>query len=242
MVTRQGVIKRTAMSEFAYQRKGGKIALSLDEGDELLFVVHTDGNGSLLLATAEGNAVKYDENTVRVMGRGARGVRGVRLAEGDYVVGAVFIDPADTTEKLLITITEGGYGKKTSFDEFRLMKNRGGSGICCHKISERTGRLAGVASVTAQDDVMLITDQGTIIRTPVSDINTYSRTAAGVIVMRLGADQKIVNFTRLAPEEPEKGADEAADVAEMVEEAVAVADQPQASDDDQPVIPVLEQE
>ncbi|MBQ7338958.1 MAG: DNA gyrase subunit A [Clostridia bacterium] len=235
MVTRQGVIKRTAMSEFAYQRKGGKIALTLDEGDELLYVVHTDGNGSLLLATAKGNAVKYDENTVRVMGRGARGVRGVRLDEDDVVVGAVFIDPKTDGDKLLMTVTEKGYGKKTSFEEFRLMKTRGGSGICCHKISERTGLLAGVASVSEEDDLMLITDQGTVIRTPVADINTYSRTAAGVIVMRLGEDAKIVNFTKLAPEEPEQGADEATE--ELITETVTPP-----TTEEEPIIPVLEDE
>jgi DNA gyrase subunit A len=239
MVTRQGVIKRTAMSEFAYQRKGGKIALTLDEGDELLYVVHTDGNGALLLATAKGNAVRYDENTVRVMGRGARGVRGVRLDEDDVVVGAVFIDPKTDGDKLLMTVTEKGYGKKTSFDEFRMMKTRGGSGICCHKISERTGLLAGVASVAADDDLMLITDQGTLIRTPVANINTYSRTASGVIVMRLGDDAKVVNFTKIAPEEPEQGADEAAaELSEGEETMESVA----APIEDAPVIPVLEDE
>jgi DNA gyrase subunit A len=238
MVTRQGVIKRTAMSEFAYQRRGGKIALTLDEGDELLYVVHTDGSGALLLATAKGNAVRYDENTVRVMGRSARGVRGVRLDEDDVVVGAVFIDPKNDSDKLLMTVTEKGYGKKTSFDEFRLMKTRGGSGICCHKISERTGLLAGVASVCEGDDLMLITDQGTVIRTPVADINTYSRTAAGVIVMRLGEDGKIVNFTKLAPEEPEQGADEAADEVMEAESAMAEAE----AEVQEPIVPVLEDE
>ena len=242
MVTRQGVIKRTAMSEFAYQRKGGKIALSLDEGDELLYVVHTDGNGALLLATAKGNAVKYDENTVRVMGRGARGVRGVRLDEDDVVVGAVFIDPKTDGDKLLMTVTEKGYGKKTSFDEFRMMKTRGGSGICCHKISERTGLLAGVASVAADDDLMLITDQGTVIRTPVADINTYSRTASGVIVMRLGEDAKIVNFTKLAPEEPEMGADEAAVEVEEIDADVNVTPAPETVSEDEIVIPTLDEE
>lgn len=232
MVTRRGVIKRTAMSEFAYQRKGGKIALTLDEGDELLYVVHTDGNGSLLLATSKGNAVKYDENTVRVMGRAARGVRGVRLDDDDEVVGAVFIDPSDSNDLLLMTVTERGFGKKTSFDEFRLMKTRGGSGICCHKISDRTGRLAGVAAVREEDDLMLITDQGTVIRTPVSDINTYSRTAAGVIVMRLGDGAKIVNFTKLASEEPE----EAKEATEKMEKT----EQKEPEKSDAPIIPVLE--
>ncbi|MBR5798183.1 MAG: DNA gyrase subunit A [Clostridia bacterium] len=197
MVTRQGVIKRTELKEFEYQRKGGKIAISLDEGDELLFVVHTKGGENILIATADGAATRFDEETVRVMGRTARGVRGMRLAEDDFVVGAVLVDES----KMLMTVTERGYGKRTEFNEFRQMKNRGGSGIICHNISEKTGKLAGVCAVDEQDDLMLITDQGTIIRTPVAGINTYSRSASGVIVMRLDDDQKIVNFTKVSPDE-----------------------------------------
>ena len=197
MVTRQGVIKRTELKEFEYQRKGGKIAISLDEGDELLFVVHTKGGENILIATANGAATRFDEETVRVMGRTARGVRGMRLAEDDFVVGAVLVDES----KMLMTVTERGYGKRTEFNEFRQMKNRGGSGVICHNISEKTGKLAGVCAVDEQDDLMLITDQGTIIRTPVAGINTYSRSASGVIVMRLDDDQKIVNFTKVSPDE-----------------------------------------
>ena len=197
MVTRQGVIKRTELKEFEYQRKGGKIAISLDEGDELLFVVHTKGGENILIATADGAATRFDEETVRVMGRTARGVRGMRLAEDDFVVGAVLVDES----KMLMTVTERGYGKRTEFNEFRQMKNRGGSGVICHNISEKTGKLAGVCAVDEQDDLMLITDQGTIIRTPVAGINTYSRSASGVIVMRLDDDQKIVNFTKVSPDE-----------------------------------------
>ena len=197
MVTCQGVIKRTELKEFEYQRKGGKIAISLDEGDELLFVVHTKGGENILIATADGAATRFDEETVRVMGRTARGVRGMRLAEDDFVVGAVLVDES----KMLMTVTERGYGKRTEFNEFRQMKNRGGSGVICHNISEKTGKLAGVCAVDEQDDLMLITDQGTIIRTPVAGINTYSRSASGVIVMRLDDDQKIVNFTKVSPDE-----------------------------------------
>ena len=131
------------------------------------------------------------------MGRTARGVRGMRLAEGDYVVGAVLVDET----KKLVTVTEKGYGKRSDFTEFREMKNRGGKGVTCHKINDKTGLLAGIGVVDEQDDLMLITDQGTIIRTPVSGINVYSRTATGVIVMRLGEDQKLVNFTTIKPEE-----------------------------------------
>ncbi len=211
MVTKNAVIKRTALSEFEYQRKGGKIAISLDEGDELLYVVHTKGGESLLLATAQGAATRFDEETVRVMGRTARGVRGMRLAEGDFVVGAVLVDES----RKLVTVTENGYGKRSDFTEFRQMKNRGGMGVACHKISDKTGLLAGIGVVDELDDLMLITDQGTIIRTPVSGINTYSRTASGVIVMRLGEDQKLVNFTTITPDEKEADGE---DEGEQVEE------------------------
>ena len=200
MVTKQGVIKRTLLSEYEYQRKGGKIAINLDEGDELVFVRCTSGDGEIVIATSDGNAVRFEEAGARAMGRTARGVRGIKLRDGDYVVGVAVVDE----EKQLVTITTGGYGKKTSFEDFRVMKHRGGFGVTCHKISDKTGALAGIASVSDDDDLMMITDSGTIIRTPVCDIPTYSRTAAGVIMMRLGEGQKLANFTAVAHEEIEE--------------------------------------
>ena len=215
MVTRQGIIKRTELTEFEPHRKGGKIAITLDEGDELLFVVHTKGGESVLLATAGGAATRFEEETVRVMGRSARGVRGMRLAEGDEIVGAVLVED----DKMLMTVTENGYGKRTAFDEFRQMKNRGGSGVICHNISDKTGRLAGICAVSEEDDLMLITDQGTIIRTPVAGINTYSRSASGVIVMRLEEGQKLVNFTKVSPDPEEGDEEEPVDGEELTVEA-----------------------
>ena len=197
MVTKRGIIKRTLLTEFAYQRKGGKIAIRLDEEDELLFVRHTKGGENLILATHEGNAVRFDEENVRCMGRTARGVRGITLAEEDYVVGVAMVEEG----KDLLTITEGGYGKRTPYDDFREMKNRGGRGVVCHKISDKSGKLCSIASVLEEDDVMIITDQGTIIRIPVSGINLYSRTASGVIVMRLAEGSSIINFARTQREE-----------------------------------------
>lgn len=196
MVTRNGVIKRTLLAEYEYQRKGGKIALSLDEGDELVFVMHTHGESDLILATHEGSAARFTESTIRPLSRTARGVRGVRLREGDFVVGAVKVED----DKKLITITENGYGKRTDFEDFRV-KGRGGLGVTCHGLSDKTGLLAGVASVDDNDDLMLITNAGTIIRTPVAAINTYSRSAGGVIVMRLAEGQSIVNFSKVAHED-----------------------------------------
>ena len=197
MVTKYGVIKKTLLSEYEYQRKGGKRALTLDEGDELVFVMKTEGDSNIVIATKGGSAVRFDENNVRAMGRTARGVRGIRLREDDFVCGVAVVEP----DKQLITVTENGFGKKTNFEDFREMKNRGGSGIICHNITEKTGKLAGISTVDDDCDLMMITDQGQIIRVPVKDIPTYSRSAGGVIVMRLAQGQKVVNFTKVVHED-----------------------------------------
>ena len=199
MVTKQGIIKKTLLSEYEYQRKGGKRGIRLDEGDELVFVMRTQGNCGLVLATKNGCAVRFDEKNVRSMGRVSRGVRGIKLREGDYVCGVAVVDE----NKKLLTITENGFGKRSEFSDFREMKNRGGMGVSCHKITEKTGLLAGIAVVDDDNDIMLITDQGQMIRVHASDISTYSRSAGGVIVMRLAEGQHIVNFTKVAREEPE---------------------------------------
>ena len=197
MVTKRGVIKRTMLSEYEYQRKGGKIAISLDEGDELLYVRKTMGDKELIIATRNGMATRFEESAARCMGRLARGVRGIRLDEGDEVVGVALVED----EKFLLTLTENGFGKRCRFSEFRTMKNRGGRGVTCHNLSDKTGKLASVATVEDTDDIMIITDAGTIIRTPVTDIPVYSRTAGGVIVMRLAEGAKIIGFERIAKEE-----------------------------------------
>lgn len=197
MVTRQGVIKRTLLKDFEFQRKSGKIAVTLDEGDELLYVRHTVGDGQLILATHDGQAVRFSEESVRSMGRTARGVRGIRLSEGDFVIGVAVVTP----EKKLLTLTEKGYGKRTDFDDFRVMLHRGGMGVTCQNLTDKTGKLASIAAVSEDDDIMIITSDGTIIRTPAKDINCYSRTATGVIVMRPKEGSLIYNFTCLPSEE-----------------------------------------
>ena len=197
MVTKRGIIKRTLLTDFEYQRRGGKIAINLDDEDELIFVRHTTGDESLIIATRDGNAVRFDENNVRCMGRAARGVKGITLKGDDYVVGVAVVDE----EKSLLTITDNGMGKRTPFSDFRLMKNRGGMGVTCQKINEKTGKLAAIITVADDDDIMIITNEGTIIRTPVSNINVYSRTATGVIVMRIADGSYINNITRIEKEE-----------------------------------------
>jgi len=197
MVTKCGIMKRTSLLEFEYQRKGGKRAITLDEGDELLFVRLTGGNDDLIIATRDAQAVRFEEKNVRAMGRIARGVIGIRLAEGDEVVGLVPVSEGKT----LLTVTENGMGKRSPFEDFRTMKNRGGSGVACHKMSEKTGRLASVAAVSEDDDILLITDEGTMIRTSVASIPVHSRATGGVIVMRLSEGAKLVTFARVEKEE-----------------------------------------
>ena len=197
MVTKQGVIKRTLLTEYEYQRRNGKIALNLDEGDELLYVRHTTGDCELVIATHNGYAVRFEEGNARAMGRTARGVRAITLGKDDFVIGVAVVD--DT--KKLVTITENGYGKRSDFEEFRTMLHRGGKGVCCQNLTEKTGKLASIATVSEEDDIMIITNDGTIIRTPAKQINCYSRTATGVIVMRPKEGSLIYNFTCLPSEQ-----------------------------------------
>ena len=226
MVTRNGIIKRTCLKEFEYQRKGGKIAVNLDEGDELVFVRRTKGECSLIIATHNGMSVRFDESNVRVMGRTARGVKGITLADGDFVTGVTVVDD----EKWLLTVTENGYGKLSPFSDFREMKNRGGRGVTCQNTDGKYGALAGIATVSDDDDVMLITNLGQMIRIPADSIRKCSRAAGGVIIMRLAEDQKIVNFTRISNDEDTNNAD--SDNAEPEEtETVDKPNMPMLSDE-----------
>ncbi len=199
MVTKLGIVKRTALAAFEYRMKGGKIAINLHDGDELLSVLHTCGESDIIIATKSGKAARFSETNLRDMGRNAAGVKGIKLAEGDYVAGAVIVDDS----KQLVTITENGYGKLTSFDEF-ITKGRNTQGNICHRINEKTGELAGIAAVSMNEDLMLITNDGTIIRTPVNGISQYGRTASGVIVMRLSEGSCIVNFAHVAQQDDDE--------------------------------------
>lgn len=218
MVTKQGVVKRVNIKDFEYQRKGGKIAIDLDEGDELVFVKHTTGENDIVIATHEGKAVRFKETDARVMGRAARGVRGIKLREGDYVVGAAIVDET----KHLITLTEKGYGKRNGFDSYTA-HNRGTSGVICQKLTAKTGALAGIATVGERDDIMIITDDGTIIRTPVNGIPVYEgNNTTGVIIMRLAEDASIKGFAATKSDEEEAAEIEAS--LEKSETAMEAAD------------------
>ena len=213
MVTRGGVIKRANVKDFEYQRKGGKIAINLDEGDELSFVKHTNGENEIVIATHNGRCARFDERDARVMGRTARGVRGIKLKGDDYVIGCeVVVD-----DKKLITVTEKGYGKRSDFDCF-MAHARGTTGIICHKITEKTGALAGIAAVSDSDDIMIITNDGTMIRTPVNEINIFGSNTSGVKVMRIEGETKIVKFAAVKSDEEEDK-----ELAEAAEEAKATS-------------------
>ncbi len=199
MVTKNGILKRTKLTEYVFHRKGGKIAIDLDEGDELVSVMLTEGTSDIIIASAEGNTVRFSEKGARTMSRTARGVIGIRLRGDDKVVGTVAVEDG----KKLVVITENGYGKRVEFDEFRLMKNRGGLGVTCQNVNAKTGRVVGISSVFDNDDIMLVTDAGTVIRTRCEDIPVYSRSAAGVIVMRMGEGQRCAGFTAIASCEDE---------------------------------------
>ena len=210
MVTKKGVIKRASTKDFEYQRKGGKIAINLDEGDELLSVNKTAGTSDIIIATRQGKAVRFDENDARVMGRTARGVRGIKLREGDEVVGVSVVEEGKT----LITVTEKGFGKRNDFGCFSA-HSRGTMGVICHKLTAKTGELAGVAAVSDDDDIMIITNEGTIIRMAVGSIPVYgSGGTSGVIVMRLDEGAKIVNFavTKSEKEEEKENTETEADI------------------------------
>ena len=193
-VTKNGIVKRTPISEFAYQRKGGKRAITLDEDDELIYVRLTQDEDEMFLATAQGNAVRFAISSITPTGRSARGVIGIRPGEDDYVAGVTVVDES----RMLLTITENGYGKRCEFSEFAA-HHRGGKGMRCHNVTDKTGKLACIAAVDESDDILLITDAGIVIRTRVNEISIYGRTASGVIVMR--TDAKICNFAVVAEEE-----------------------------------------
>ena len=195
-VTRQGLVKRTKEAEFKNIRQNGLIALKLREGDELINVFLTNGNEEIIIGTKFGYSVRFKEDTIRSMSRMAAGVKGVTLRDGDQVVGAAAI----TEDQEVLIITEKGYGKRTSATEYPT-KGRGGKGIKTANITDKNGNLAGIVTVSGDDDIMVITDTGVIIRTAVANISQTGRVTQGVKVMRLDDTARIVTFALVEPEE-----------------------------------------
>ena len=174
------MVKKTALSAYANPRAGGIIAINLDEGDALIAARITDGKREIFLATAQGKAVRFDENDIRTMGRVARGVTGIRFKAGDRVVGMEVVDP----QSEILTVTEKGYGKRTAIEEYRL-QGRGGQGTINLKVTEKNGPVVGVLQVREEDEVMVVTKDGKTIRTAVKGINRIGRATQGVIVLKI---------------------------------------------------------
>lgn len=202
-VTRQGLVKRTKETEFKNIRQNGLIALKLREGDELINVFLTTGNEEIVIGTKFGYSVRFKEDTIRSMSRMAAGVKGVTLRDGDQVVGAAAI----TEDQEVLIITEKGYGKRTSATEYST-KGRGGKGIKTANITEKNGNLAGIVTVSGDEDIMVITDTGVIIRTAVANISQTGRATQGVKVMRLDDSARIVTFALVEPEEVEQASED----------------------------------
>ena len=197
MTTRNGTVKRLEVSALKNLRNNGIRALTLDEGDELISVVETRGSDRVLIATHDGQAVCFDETDVRSMGRTAVGVRGIRLRDGDYVIGAARADAGKT----VLSITEKGYGKRTPIEEYRIT-NRGGLGIRNYMVTDKTGCVVGMKLVDGTEDLLLVTAAGILIRTPVDSIRIAGRATQGVIVMRFKEEgDRVISLALADPEE-----------------------------------------
>ncbi len=198
--TKNGTVKKTELMAYSNPRKAGIISISIDPGDEVIGVRLTDGQQHVILSTREGQAIRFKEENVRPMGRGAGGVRGITLEQGDSVVGVDVVSPGAT----LLAVSERGYGKRTEMDEYRL-QSRGGKGLITMKTTDKTGLLVGVRMVTDDDDIMLVTDGGKVIRTPVRGISIIGRNTQGVHLIDLAEGEKVVGVACLAEKEEEEG-------------------------------------
>ena len=198
MATRMGTVKRITLQSINTARKSGIRALGLDEGDELISVDVTDGRQDVMLLTHDGMGIRFHEGDVRCMGRDAVGVRGIKLKDGDYLVGGEIVQP----DKLLFSVTENGYGKRTNPDEFSA-QNRGGQGVKAYQCTAKTGNVAAVAMVAENEDLMMISDDGTIIRTGAGGVSVISRATQGVKVMTVAEGVKVIGLAVADPDEEE---------------------------------------
>ena len=196
MATKNGLVKKTDLMAYSRPRAGGIIALNLVPGDELIDVRITDGTQNVFLGSCYGKSIRFHESNVRPTGRASQGVRGIRLADGDYLVGMEVL----TNGKTLMTVTENGYGKRTSIDEYPVQK-RGGKGVITIKTTERNGLVVAILAVTDEDDLMLLTDRGKIIRMPVKDISVIGRNTQGVRLIAMEPGERVVGAARLAEED-----------------------------------------
>ena len=227
MVTKNGKIKRTNLSLYRNVRKNGLIAIGLDEGDEIAGVRMTDGSAQLFVATRNGMAIRLEEEKVRALSRSAHGVKAIKLREGDYVVGMARVREGAT----LLTVTENGYGKRTSLDSYRI-QNRGGYGLSNYKVDEIRGHVCGIKIVDEEDDIILVSSDGIIIRILASDVRVMGRIAKGVRVMKVNEGANVVAFTRAEHDESA----ETEKVEQLTDEQAKLADAEAAEEEKNEVV------
>ncbi|HXG00813.1 MAG TPA: DNA gyrase C-terminal beta-propeller domain-containing protein, partial [Bacteroidota bacterium] len=229
MVTEQGVIKKTSLGEFSNPRKTGINAISLDKNDRLIDVHLTDGKNDIVIGTAEGVAIRFHEDQVRVMGRNAAGVRAIRLEKGDKVIGAVVLRRSGTT---ILVATENGYGKRSETDEYRV-QSRGGKGIITMKTNDKTGRMVAIKEVVDTDDVVVVTANGIILRQHASEIRVAGRNTQGVRLIKLTEGDKVADVAAVpAEEEPSNGGESSPKAGAEAEARKEDASQPDLFDQD----------
>jgi DNA gyrase subunit A len=196
MGSRRGVVKKTALSAFSNPRAGGIIAMGVEDGDSVIAVQVTDGNGEIFIGTRNGMAIRFTETDVRPMGRTAYGVRGVTLRDDDFVVAMEVVSPGGT----LLTVTEHGYGKRTEIDEYRV-QSRGGVGVINIATSDRNGQVVGIAYVQDGDELLVITQQGMILRMQTNDVRAIGRATQGVRLIDIEGEDRVVSIAKLVEKE-----------------------------------------
>ncbi len=211
MATKNGLVKKTDLMEYDNIRKGGLAAVSLRENDELIDVKLTDGNQDIILSTVNGMAIRFKETDARPIGRVSQGVKGIELDKGDFVIGMEVC----TDNTTLLVVTENGFGKRTELDEYKV-QTRGGKGVLTYRITEKTGKSVGMLLVSEEDDIMLISSDGSIIRMKVSEISILGRATQGVTLMRTSEGNNVVSVARMVNEDSEES--ESSEDAELTEE------------------------
>ena len=237
--TARGYVKRTSIAEFANIRTTGLIAVSIDEGDKLIAIRFTDGKKHLLLSSAGGMAIRFDENDLRQMGRNARGVRGMSLKDDDHVVAMNSHDPAEDDQWQMLTICANGYGKRTAISDYR-SQSRAGKGLITIKVNDRNGPVVGNLMVKDDFQLMLVTDRGKVIRTKVSGVSELGRNTQGVRIIRTGDEEKVVAIARIVDPDDDEAADDTegdapegdAPASQEAAEAEAEAPEPESSSDE----------
>jgi len=227
MATKNGIVKKTELTAYGNPRQGGIIALTLDDGDELISVGVTHGDQDIFLGTRQGYSLRCNEADARPIGRTARGVIGIRLEEGDEVIGMEVLSPGSS----ILTVSESGYGKRTSATEYRV-QGRGGKGLINLNVTPKTGLVVSILQVFDDDDIMVMSDQGNLVRLQVADIRRIGRNTQGVRLINLTPEQRLVGAVRIAEDNARPAADASSEAVVLdTDDEEVVAEEPEMSDE-----------